>query len=137
MKSLWIATSISVIGTAFAETPLGTWHVNANGWKGTFNIQSSDSRGNLAGTINIDDGFTDTLQGVWNEATQEIKFNRIRQASSGGWVQTYTGYKFSTREPFFQGQGAPQGSLNDQLLTGYFEGEGVSYRAGWAAEKGL
>src|SRR5262245_22426302 len=120
MKFLWIATSLSVIGMASAETPLGTWRINANGWKGNFTIQSSDSRGNLAGIINIDTGYTDSLRGTWNEAAQEIKFDRIRQTSSGqGWTQTYTGYKFSTREPIFEGRGAPEANLNAQLLTGY------------------
>jgi hypothetical protein len=134
MKFLWTVISLSVIGIAFAETPLGTWHIDANGFKGNFTIQSADSKGNLAGIINIDNGFTDTLQGIWNEAAQEIKFDRIRQSSTGqGWTQTYTGYKFSTKEPIFEGHGAPEASLNAQLLTGYFED--LSSRCGWVAEK--
>ena len=38
--------------------PVGAWRINANGFKGSLNIES-DSVGNLNGTINIDPGITD------------------------------------------------------------------------------
>jgi hypothetical protein len=122
--------------------PVGTWHINANGFKGTLSI-ASDGSGNLSGTIDIDVGVTDTLQGVWSETAQEIVFDRIRkQHGNVVWIQTYTGYLFLTKEPIFQGQGAPEPNPSFRLLTGYFEalGTGASPgrpRFGWVARQNI
>jgi hypothetical protein len=122
--------------------PVGQWHINANGFKGTLNI-NSDGAGNLTGTVDIDAGCTDTLQGVWSETAQEIVFDRIRkQGQTTTWIQTYTGYMFLTKEPIFQGQGPPEPNPSFRLLTGYFEalGTGASPgrpRFGWVARQNI
>ena len=122
--------------------PVGQWHIDANGFKGTLKI-NSDGAGNLSGTIDIDIGITDTLQGVWSEAAQEIVFDRIRkQGQTITWIQTYTGYMFLTKEPIFGGQGPPEPNPSFRLLTGYFEalGTGASPgrpRFGWVARQNI
>lgn len=119
--------------------PVGLWHINANGYKGTLNINSVN--GNLSGAVNIDNGFTDTLEGFWSERAEEIVFDRIRrQRGRIIWIQTYTGYLYSTKEPIFAGQGAPEPNPTFRLLTGYFEalGTGASpgrTRFGWVARQ--
>jgi hypothetical protein len=120
--------------------PVGTWHINANGFKGTMNI-TSNGAGQLGGTIDIDTGVTDTLQGVWSEAAHEIVFDRIRkQGANIVWIQTYTGYLFLTKEPIFGGQGAPEPNPDFRLLTGSFEAIGTGAgpgraRFGWTARQ--
>jgi len=121
--------------------PAGTWNINANGYKGTLSI-NSDSAGNLNGTINTGEGFMDTLQGVWSESAQEIVFNRIRKQQDGSiaWIQTFTGYLFSTGAGIFEGQGPPDPHPVFLLLTGSFEALGAGAipgraRFGWAARK--
>jgi hypothetical protein len=119
--------------------PVGQWHINANGFKGTMDI-NGDGQGNLTGTVNIDIGFTDQLQGVWNEAAQEIVFNRIIIRNGNTIIQTYTGSLFATKEPIFQGQGPPEPNPDFLLLTGSFDGIGsgaVNGRGffGWAARQ--
>ena len=123
--------------------PTGIWHINANGFKGTFNI-NSDGAGNLSGTIDIDQGITDTLQGVWSETAQEIVFDRIRKQQDGtiAWIQTYTGYLYPTKEPIFMGQNPPEPNPDFRLLTGYFEAIGAGAgpgraRFGWAARQNI
>lgn len=122
--------------------PVGQWHIDANGFKGTLNI-TSDGAGHLSGTIDIDIGITDTLQGVWSEAAQEIVFDRIRkQGQSIIWIQTYTGYMFLTKEPIFGSQGPPEPNPSFRLLTGYFEALGTGAgpgrpRFGWVARQNI
>lgn len=100
--------------------PTGLWHINANGFKGTLNI-NSDGAGNLTGTVDMDIGFTDTLQGVWSEPAQEIVFNRVLIRGGRTIIQTYTGYLFLSREPLFAGENPPEPNPTFRLLTGYFE----------------
>jgi hypothetical protein len=119
--------------------PVGQWHINANGFKGTMNI-NGDGHGNLDGTVDIDAGFQDQLQGVWNEAAQEIVFNRILNRNGNILIQTYVGYLFLTREPIFMGQNPPEPNPDFRLLTGYFDAIGTGAangRAffGWAARQ--
>ncbi len=124
--------------------PTGTWTIDANGFKGTlnFNPPIPTSPGILSGTIDIDIGFTDTLQGVWSDLAQEIVFNRIRiQGRRIVWIQTYTGYLILTNEPIFSGvQGPPPPIPDVRLLTGEFVGIGAGSspgrpRFGWAARQ--
>jgi hypothetical protein len=119
--------------------PVGLWHIDANGFKGTLNI-TSDAAGNLGGTANIDVGVTDTLQGVWSEVAQEITFHRLLRG--GPLVQTYTGYLFLTKEPIFGGQGPPEPNPSFRLLTGYFDAVGTGAtpgraRFGWVARQNI
>jgi hypothetical protein len=118
--------------------PVGLWHINANGFKGTLNI-TSDGAGNLSGTVDIDLGVTDTLQGVWSEPAQEITFNRIL---AGGGIQTYKGYLYLTKESIFAGQGPPEPNPTFRLLTGFFEAVGAGAtpgrpRFGWVARQSI
>jgi hypothetical protein len=123
--------------------PVGAWRINANGFKGGLTI-NADSAGHLSGTINIDAGFIDELQGVWSEAAQQIVFNRIRRGPNGAidWIQTYTGYLYLTKEPIFvEGSGgSPEPNPNTRLLTGSFEALGIGAspgrpRFGWVARQ--
>lgn len=56
--------------------PINIWHINAGGYKGTFDITSIEGA-RLTGVINIDPGFTDKLDGIWNEATHIRKLSSI------------------------------------------------------------
>jgi hypothetical protein len=120
--------------------PVGSWHIDANGFKGTLNI-ASDGAGCLSGTIDIDVGVTDTLQGVWSETAQEIVFDRLRkQGGTIAWLQTYTDCLFLTKESIFAGHGAPEPNPDIRLLAGFFEaiGTGASpgrARFGWVARQ--
>jgi hypothetical protein len=121
--------------------PIGLWHINANGFKGTLNIKS-DGAGNLSGTVDIDLGFTDALLGVWSDGDQEIMFNRVITRGGNTVIQSYTGYLFLTKEPIFMGQNAPEPNPDFRLLTGYFSGiDAGSFpgrpRFGWAARQNI
>jgi hypothetical protein len=48
----------------------------------------------LNGTVDIDAGFQDQLQGVWSEAAQEIAFNPIINRNGNILIQTYFDYLF-------------------------------------------
>lgn len=121
--------------------PVGTWYINANGFKGTLAINSTNGR--LSGTIDIDVGVTDTLEGVWSDVAQEIVFNRIRKQNGNiVWIQTYTGQLFLTKESIFHGHGAPEPNPTIRLLTGYFEAIGIGSspgrpRFGWVARQDI
>jgi hypothetical protein len=119
--------------------PVGQWHINVSGLKGTFNITSTGN-GFLGGSVDIDAGFTDNIQGVWNNAAKEIVFNRIMKRAGNTYIQTYTGYLYQTEEPIFQGHGASEEDPTFRLLTGYFEAIGTGSspsgaRGGWVARQ--
>ena len=96
--------------------PVGTWHMVANGYKALLNI-TSNGVGQLGGTIDF--GFEKyALQGVWNEAAQEIVFDLID--NPGTPAQNYTGYLCSAKQPIFAGQGRPEPNPDIQLLTGSY-----------------
>jgi len=115
--------------------PVGQWHINANGFKGTLDI-TADAAGHLGGNVNIDIGITDSIQGTWNETAQEITFHRVR---GGNFFQTYTGYFFTTKEQIFQGQGPPEPNPTFRMLTGEFESLGSPGRPrfGWVARQNI
>jgi hypothetical protein len=120
--------------------PVGTWHINANGFRGTLAIHG-DGHGNLTGTVDIDVGHTDKLEGVWNEAAQEVTFNRTLVRNGNTAIQTYTGYLYLTQDDIFQGQG-PSPNPSERLMTGCFDGIGTGAangRAhfGWVAKQHL
>nr|BBH87418.1 hypothetical protein KTC_21690 [Thermosporothrix sp. COM3] len=116
--------------------PVGVWNINVIGYKGTLNI-TSNGAGSLSGTVDIDIGFTDRLQGTWNEATKEIRFDRIISRGGSIIVQKYTGYLYLTKEPIFAGQGPPEPNPSFRLLTGFFESDPASNppRGGWVARQ--
>ena len=121
--------------------PTGQWHLNANGFKGTLTI-NSDAAGNLSGTVDIDIGFSDELQGLWSESAQEIIFHRALKRGNNTAIQTYTGYLFLTKEPIFGGHGPPEPSPSFRLLTGYFDAIGAGgqpsrQRFGWVARQNI
>jgi hypothetical protein len=121
--------------------PHGQWHIDVKGFKGTLNITTNNNF--VSGSIDIDVGFTDTLQGTWDEDGQEIVFNRVLTRQGKTFVQTYIGYQFSTKDPIFAGQGVPEPDPNFRLLTGYFlEAEGFGAapghpRSGWVARQAI
>jgi hypothetical protein len=117
--------------------PTGTWNINATGYKGTFNITSVTGT-HLSGVIDIDPGFTDQLEGHWNEANQEIVFNRFIERQGATVIQTYTGCLFSSHEPLFMGENPPENPPTLRLMTGSFvEVASNSDNAvfGWAARQ--
>ena len=91
--------------------PTGQWHVNANGFKGTFTI-NADPAGNLTGSADIDPGFSDQLVGLWSEAAQEIIFQRVLARGGATDIQTYTGCLFTSKEPLFAIPGQPPDLIN-------------------------
>jgi hypothetical protein len=113
--------------------PVGQWHIDANGFKGTLNI-TADPAGHVGGSVNIDIGVTDGLQGTWNEVAQEVTFHRVR---NGNFFQTYTGCLFTTKEPIFGGQGPPEPHPTFRMLAGSFESLGTPGRPrfGWVARQ--
>jgi hypothetical protein len=120
--------------------PVGQWNINVNGFKGILDITSPSGNGFLGGRADIDIGFTDSLQGVWNDAAREIVFNRIMVRQGNTLIQTYTGYLYLTKEPIFQGQGQPEPDPTFRLLTGYYEAIGTGSspagaRGGWVARQ--
>jgi hypothetical protein len=124
-------------------TPTNEWHINAVGFKGTFNITSSTPSGSgahLRGVVNIDTGFTDVLDGHWDENTQEIVFNRIMTRGGVPSIQTYTGYLFLTKEPIFMGEEPPPQHPTFRMMTGSFaavdSGSGNAV-FGWAARQAI
>ena len=120
--------------------PMNTWHINAHGFKGTFDITSVQGA-HLSGVINIDPGFTDVLDGTWNETTQEVVFNRLSVRGGNTFVQTYTGYLFLTKEPIFMGENPPEPNPTFRLMTGYFvavaSGSNGNAVFGWAARQAI
>lgn len=118
--------------------PVGTWHMLANGYKALLNI-TSNGAGQLGGTINF--GFeTYAIQGVWNEAAQEIVFDLIDNPGTN--AQTYTGYLFSAKDPIFAGEGRPEPNPDIQLFTGSYEAIGTGAipgraRFGWVASQNI
>jgi hypothetical protein len=122
------------------SAPVGIWRINANGFRGSVSI-NADANGNLSGTCDIDAGFTDQLSGVWNEAAQEVTFNRTLVRNGNTAIQTYTGYLYLTQDDIFQGQG-PSPQPSERLMTGSFDGVGTGAangRAyfGWVARQPL
>jgi hypothetical protein len=117
--------------------PTGTWNINAVGFKGTFQLNPAVGA-RLSGVVNIDPGFTDVLDGLWNEATQEIVFNRLINRGGSTVIQTYTGYLFLTKDPIFQGENPPEPNPDFRLMTGSFvevaSGSGNA-TFGWAARQ--
>ena len=72
-----------------SSDPVGTWDVNANGFKGVLSIPSIDAQGNLAATSTI---FGQRILGFWNASTQMLTFMRITTASDPTTFQVFTGY---------------------------------------------
>ena len=103
--------------------PIGRWNINANGFRGHIDI-NGDGNGNLTGTVDIDPNVQDQLQGVWNEAGQEITFNRVMNRNGQTIIQTYAGHLFLTNEPVFGDQGGPPPNPTFRLLAGEFDGIG-------------
>jgi hypothetical protein len=125
-------------GDSDMAVPEGQWNINVNGFKGTLNITSQS--GVLSGSSDIDNGFTDVLQGVWNDPAREIVFNRVMSRNGQKFIQTYTGYLYTTKEQIFQGQGPPEPNPTFRLLTGHFEAIGTGSspsgaRGGWVARQ--
>lgn len=120
--------------------PINIWHINAGGYKGTFDITSIEGA-RLTGVINIDPGFTDKLDGIWNEATQEIIFNRLAIRGGDTYIQTYTGYLFLTKDPIFMGETPPEPDPTWRVITGYFVGVASASDGnavfGWAARQAI
>jgi hypothetical protein len=119
--------------------PVGQWNINVNGFKGTLDI-ASNGLGVLGGTADIDIGFTDGLQGVWNDAAKEIVFNRILERGGSTFIQTYTGYLYLTKEAILQGHGVPEPDPTFRLFAGFFEAIGTGSsptgaRGGWVARQ--
>jgi hypothetical protein len=111
--------------------PVGGWNINANGFKGTLQIDS-DGSGHLSGTVAFDGNPTNTLDGEWNEVAQEVNFRRRGPQT----LQTYTGYLFMTQEPILESEGP--GPRPVRVLAGFFEGTGATpgrTRFGWVAKQ--
>jgi hypothetical protein len=110
--------------------PEGIWNINAKGYQGTLNI-NAPPKGVLSGTIELEVGFTETLQGVWSEPAQEITFQRVLTHGGTTTLQTSTGYLYLTKEPIFSPQGPPEPDSTFRLLTGFFEAMGSGTVPGW------
>src|SRR5262249_3763229 len=123
------------MGGLTMAAPVGQWHINANGFKGTLDI-TADPAGHLSGSINLDGRVTAGPQGRWNEIAQEVTFHRVR---GGNFFQTYTGYLFTTKEPIFAGQGPPEPNPTFRMLAGSFESLGTPGRPrfGWVARQNI
>ena len=69
--------------------PVGTWDVNANGFKGVLSIPSVDAQGNLGANCTI---YGQRIFGFWNASAQMLTFMRIITASDPSTFQAFTGY---------------------------------------------
>jgi hypothetical protein len=114
---------------------MGTWQINANGWRGELVISSVDSAGNLSGTV-----FGNPIVGFWNDVSQEITFARSLNSADPFALQVYKGFHFDANQPLFSSSGgAPTPPFAFRMLTGSFEafsaGGGSASRPtyGWMA----
>jgi hypothetical protein len=111
--------------------PVGTWQINANGFRGDLVISSVDPQGNLTGTI-----FGDPVVGFWNETAQKIIFARSTGGGGFAALQIYTGFHFDANQPLFPAGGTvqpPAPPFQFRMLVGSFEA--LSGGSGGAASR--
>jgi hypothetical protein len=134
---------------------MGTWQMNANGYRGELVITAVDPQGNLSGTV-----FGNPLVGFWDETAQKIFFVRNTNPADPSKMQVYTGFHFDANQPLFLEGGTvpppppfppppfpppfpPTPPFQFRMLTGSFEafagtGGVASWRTyGWMARRNV
>jgi hypothetical protein len=117
-------------------SPIGTWEINANGYRGQLVISSVGLAGTLSGTV-----FGDPMVGFWDGTAQKITLERRQSSASTYPSQVYTGFHFDANQPLFSNGGGvhgPAAPFQFRVLTGSFEPgltrEGATKRtSGWMA----
>ena len=127
--------------------PMGTWQMNANGYRGELVINAVDPQGNLRGTV-----FGNPIVGFWDETAQKILFVRSTNPADPSEMQVYTGFHFDANQPLFPTGGTvpppppsfpPAPPFQFRMLTSSFEAfagpGGVASRRtyGWMARRNV
>jgi len=117
---------------AAPSLPLGNWELNASGDRGSLQILSINSQGELRGTL-----YGKAMVGFWDDRAQKIMFVRLLDPAVPSTAQVYTGYLF--RNP---GGLREVGTATYTLAGSFaaFDGTGATAaRAvyGWYAQQGV
>ena len=96
--------------------------------------------GVLSGSIDIDVGFNDGLQGVWNDPAREIVFNRVMTRNDQAFIQNLYRLSAYDQGPHLPGSWCTRAGsdfpLADRLLRGdrhWFISDRA--RGGWVARQ--
>src|SRR5262249_31589515 len=73
---------------------VGTWSINANGFRGLLNLTGNGDTVN-GGNMQVDPGHTDPLNAVSFDGDHQLTFDRPAR----GGIQHYTAFVFESYEP--------------------------------------